>query len=285
MKTLGEKTVYPTEYTSSILERVDRQHNRTGIEIDSNNLPFTGYDVWHAYEISFLLTNGVPVSAIAKLVTPCESKYLVESKSLKLYFNSFNMERLAPSVADGIAKLKEIVSKDLSELLECIVTVDFHTSQATTKYSNESICIDGLNQDISEITSYTENPEVLQVHKQSTSCSEKLFSTLLKSNCKVTGQPDWGNVFIAYKSSFQLDHPSLLKYIISFREENHFHEEIVETMYKRLFDLLNPEELTVIAYYTRRGGIDINPCRTSDLWLVSKQFLDSSILEVGQFRQ
>jgi 7-cyano-7-deazaguanine reductase len=107
----------------------------------------------------------------------------------------------------------------------------------------------------------------------------------LKSNCKVTGQPDWGNIFIAYKAAHTIEPSSLLKYLISFRGENHFHEEIVETVYKRLYDLLAPEELTVVAFYTRRGGIDINPCRTTDLKLIPSEFPNPSILLQGHFRQ
>lgn len=273
---LGKTSEYKSLYDASLLVREPRSNNRKHLNIQDDALPFYGNDTWNAYEISALTNNGLPVTGIAKIVYPCSSKYIVESKSIKLYFNSFNMTKLdetAEEVRDAIAAH---AARDLSQLLETDVQVKV--------YSNyEAICEETsikdeymLNEyetledvyDAGKVTVYQETPELLAVFDVENvrgvkSKAYKYHSALLKSNCRVTSQPDWGDVLIHYKGSKTVTPESLLRYIISFRDECHFHEEICETIYKRLHDALQPDELSVICLYARRGGIDINPERVS----------------------
>lgn len=285
---LGKSSEYKSQYDPSLLVREPRQTNRTHLGIQDDNLPFVGFDTWNGYEISGLTNNGLPVTGIVKLVYPCDSKYIVESKSIKLYFNSFNMSKLGKTVKDVLQEIEKRATKDLSELLETSVSVtvfnnstalsagwisaveDWHPAHLQTiedVYPIEDI----------EFSVYTETPELLQVIEESPVEEVYYHSALLKSNCRVTSQPDWGDVYIYIKSKKGIDPVSLLQYIISFRDECHFHEEICEAIYKRLYDTLQPEDLRVKCLYARRGGIDINPERASRKELLSDVLSDSSI--------
>lgn len=289
---LGQKTVTPQLYTTDILVREDRQKNRTPLDIDKNNLPFVGYDTWNCWEASCLTNNGFPVVGIVKIVYSSSSQYHVESKSLKLYLNSFNMTRLGKTVENCIKEYQRRVAADLSSLLEtdvkCKFFVENYSSnnnmkplfQIYDKTYNEN-CYENLENYHfinEELTTYNENPDLLEgIVTPGVTRVEKLHSGLLKSNCKVTHAPDWGDVFIHIKSNYSINKASLLKYIISFRGENHFHEEITETMYKRLYDKFNPLELMVCCLYTRRGGIDINPIRANKALLLNSDLIDPEI--------
>jgi len=276
-RVLGPKTKYPTQYDKSILVREPRSRNRQSINIDDNNLPFVGFDTWNAYEISTLNQNGRPVSGIAKIVYSCDSKYIVESKSLKLYLNSFNMT-IIPYIDDVevFGQVREMIESDLSDFLETDVRVGIFTpleieqkEQLTHEFYEKDFepfkhyKIDNL--DIT-VEHYSENPDIL---KAPANISEAFIfqSSLLFSRCKVTSQPDHGDVYIIMtgtKDKLVPKHETMLKYISSFRDECHFHEEICETIYKRLWDIFEPVDLFVTCLYTRRGGIDINPCRVSN---------------------
>lgn len=271
---LGKKSLGSEYYDKSLLVAVPRQENRTAYSIDSDNLPFIGSDTWHAYEVSFMTTSGVPINRVLKINYSCNSPYIVESKSLKLYLNSFNMTPLKDTVEASIQYFKEVVEQDLSDLLKIKVNISLHThitniSTMFKDYVNISKLIN-----INEITceSFKENPILLEIEDKSQNIN--LHIDCLRSNCRVTHQPDFGDLFIHIKSDKGVNLESLFKYIVSFRKEYHFHEECVEMIYKRLLDKLNPEELSVTALYTRRGGIDICPSRANKEELIPKELED-----------
>jgi 7-cyano-7-deazaguanine reductase len=280
-KHLGQISEYKSSYDPKLLVREPRQSNREHLNINDNNLPFEGNDTWNAYEVSGLTNGGLPVVGIAKIVYPCTNQYIVESKSLKLYFNSFNMTKLGDTANDVRKEIKECAVKDLSALLETDVKVSIFSNgevmgdgqfASSSEWGHnipydrsleyvtleEEYLMDGLN-----ITQYQESPELLEV-VDSESADVKYHSSLLKSNCRVTGQPDFGDVYIHIKKEGKtIDPVSMLKYITSFRGECHFHEEICETIYARIWEILKPDLLDVKCLYTRRGGIDICPQRVS----------------------
>lgn len=272
-KHLGKVSKYKSTYDSSLLVREPRSSNRIHLDIQDDNLPFIGYDTWNAYEVSALTNNGLPAAGVAKIVYPASSKYIVESKSIKLYFNSFNMTKLGFDSASVLDKIATTASEDLSKLLETDVRVYVHSNaevllQQNTAYTEwdhkkYSTIEDEYSVDDITFEVYKETPELLEV-VDSVYDTVHYHSALLKSNCRVTSQPDWGDVYITItKKGKTIDPISLLKYIISFRDECHFHEEICETIYKRIYDILQPEELSVRCLYARRGGIDINPERAN----------------------
>lgn len=281
---LGKTSQYKSTYDASLLVREPRQNNRTYLDLNSDFLPFVGFDTWNAYECSFLLNNGCPVTGVCKLSYPANSKYIVESKSLKLYFNSFNMQKLDNNIRSAIDKFKHMVSSDLSKLLETTVNVGFIPGHIydMTEVSAETIydkpTFITLENSFDEkglyaltFDKYNEDDQILRekyMTLMSHSMPQYFHSGLLKSNCRVTSQPDWGDVFIYIKSQYDISKDALLKYIVSFRGECHFHEEICECIYKRLHDIFVPEELFVMCLYARRGGIDINPVRASDVKLL-----------------
>ena len=274
---LGKTSEYKSQYDASLLVREPRSNNRKHLDIQDDALPFYGNDTWNAYEISALTYNGVPVTGIAKIVYPCSSKYIVESKSIKLYFNSFNMTKLAETADEVRDVIAEHASRDLSQLLETDVQVKVFSNyeaiceqtSITDEYMlKEYVTLEDAY-DAGEVTVYQETPELLEVVNAETvrgnkGKAYKYHSALLKSNCRVTSQPDFGDVFITFKGQQTITPESLLRYIISFRDECHFHEEICETIYSRLWNLNIFEELSVMCLYTRRGGIDICPERASN---------------------
>jgi 7-cyano-7-deazaguanine reductase len=259
---LGKQSSYPQHYDPSVLVAVPRILNREQYVISDNALPFLGVDVWHCYEFSFLTTKGAPVIGLLKIVYPCNNEFLVESKSLKLYLNSFNMDRFGETRQEGISTVTEIIEKDLSELLKCEVAVsyfDHNTELSEPDFNNFTVLEEMEGFDNLVCDEFNENPNLLEA---STITGKIKWGThLLRSNCKITHQPDWGSLFIEMNGK-QLPTPeSFLKYIVSLRNENHFHEEICEMVFKRLIDVFAPEKLMVACMYTRRGGIDINPVR------------------------
>lgn len=257
--------VTPDTVDSTLLVPVPRILNRTAYNIDEDKLPFVGTDAWNAYEFSTLLANGFPVSGWLKFTYPSDSPNIVESKSVKLYLNSFNMAKLV-STTDDMWQVEDKIASDLSDAVGTDVQVFVRWGDIDTVspiigdfISLEHYCnIGKLSFD-----QYNESPDTLQV-VPSIGRYERWRSYSLRSNCRVTNQPDWGDVYVHIKGEKAVTPESLLQYIVSMRKENHFHEEICECIYKRLHDLLDPEELFVACLYTRRGGIDINPIRASD---------------------
>jgi len=279
-KHLGQTSQYKSQYDPDLLVREPRSSNREYLNIFDDDLPFVGSDTWNAYECSFLLNNGAPVTGVVKCIYPCSSKYIVESKSIKLYFNSFNMTKMGENKEDAIAIFEKIARIDLSALLETNVVVKFQDGDRVNKKfdspNSEWNIEDYLNVDLLEdekgfmYTQYTEDPSLLEAVTRKRDLEQRFYSGLLKSNCRVTSQPDWGDVFIHIKSKNAIDAHSIKKYVVSYRDECHFHEEICECFYKRLKDAFDPSELLVMCLYARRGGIDINPVRASSQDLIEK---------------
>ena len=291
---LGKTSDYASKYDPSLLVREPRASNRKHINLENNDLPFAGYDIWNAWEISCLTDKGQPVTAIAKIVYPCDNEYIVESKSLKLYFNSYNMTQLGVNRGEAYNLLTEYAERDLSELLETDVKVFLYRPSSIKPSTNTIFKIDHYDtlEDDEDMMNavvfnvYNEDPTLLRTRVINNHMVRQHYhSSLLKSNCRVTGQPDWGDVFIYLKCNQQVDRASLAKYIISFRDENHFHEEICETIYKRLWDEYHPNELSVTCLYVRRGGIDINPTRVSEVGLLNMDLIDPDIPFMKTSRQ
>lgn len=259
--------ITPDEVDPSLLVGVPRVLNRTAYEIDEENLPFYGKDTWNCYEFSTLTNNGFPVSGLLRIVYPSDSTCIVESKSLKLYLNSFNMMKNGDTLDDVIANVESRIHDDLSPVLgtEWLeVGLLFESDDPRRPISGDFTLIEKYV-DPTQISfeHFNESPDILDVIDSTDAHVRQWRSAVLRSNCRVTNQPDWGDVYIAIKGNKQVTPESLLQYIVSMRKENHFHEEIAECIYKRLYDLLEPEELFVACLYTRRGGIDINPARAS----------------------
>lgn len=286
-KHLGQTSEYKDQYDPGLLVSEPRSNNRKHLDITDDDLPFVGFDTWNAYEVSGLTNNGLPVAGVAKVVYPCDSKYIVESKSIKLYFNSFNMYKCGEQPLDVLDFIDKKASEDLSSLLETVVHV--HTTPASfiangdpvlSRYKYRTLEDTFTQEQLGDmlLDTYSETPELLWLEDVSehgvVSEEVRWHSSLLKSNCRVTSQPDWGDVYIMYKAQTHVKPESLLSYIVSFRDECHFHEEICETIYKRLYDLLSPEELVVTCLYARRGGIDINPVRASNNALIARECQD-----------
>lgn len=284
-KHLGKITGYKATYDPSLLVREPRQNNRKHLNISDDKLPFCGYDIWNAYEVSCLTNDGMPVAAIAKIVYPCTSKYIVESKSIKLYMNSFNMEKIKGNLLQVRNQLQSTIAQDLSKLLETDVKVYVRLNEDVDdvifyppvfRRSLYPTLERSIDVTYLEATHYSETPDLLAGIETSVATVQRFHSALLKSNCRVTSQPDWGDVYIHYKGKYAINPTSLLKYIVSFRDECHFHEEICETIYKRLQDKFNPEELVVTCLYVRRGGIDINPTRANTGELLDRALIDET---------
>lgn len=263
---LGKKVSYSDEYNPSLLVAVPRYENRKQYNIQNDSLPFEGWDVWHAYEFSSMSENGVPVTRLMKLKYNCTSEFIIESKSLKLYLNSFNMTRYGKSIKECLEICKNIIEKDLSEKLQTEVTVNFieENAERVQIFKDFNNLMDYIDESTLKIEKFKESPELIEAEQSKKTEGHFLMFDSLRSNCRVTHQPDFGDVFIYYKSSKHIKENSLVKYLSSFRSEYHFHEECCEMIYKRLYDLLDrDDELFVCALYTRRGGIDICPSRHS----------------------
>ena len=254
---LGQKTEYKSQYDASLLQPVPRRLNRETLGIVEDQ-PFNqGADVWTCYELSWLNPNGLPQVAIADVAIGFKSENLIESKSFKLYLNSFNQTKFV-----SIEEVEETIAKDLNQCASGQVSVKIHkladyTNQPIMNFAGE--CID--EQEI-QIDSYAFSNQYLENVAEGEIVEETLVSHLLKSNCLITSQPDWGSVQIHYIGK-QLNREKLLRYLVSFREHNEFHEQCVERIFTDLMQFAKPEKLTVYARYTRRGGLDINPFRSN----------------------
>ncbi|MCC5852163.1 MAG: NADPH-dependent 7-cyano-7-deazaguanine reductase QueF [Alkalimonas sp.] len=254
---LGKTTRYASDYAPELLQAVPRAVGRAELKLDAR-LPFVGQDIWHAYELSWLNQKGKPVVALATFVVPIDSPNLIESKSFKLYLNSLNQSRFA-----DLGQVYRTLQQDLSACAGAAVDVTLHNVNELQPFQPtwiQGTCLD--EQDIS-ITDYSYRPEQLQHRKDGDWRDEKVFSHLLKSNCLITNQPDWASVFIHYRGQ-AICHEALLRYLIGFRLHNEFHEQCVERIFTDIWQHCEPEFLAVYARYTRRGGLDINPIRSSE---------------------
>jgi 7-cyano-7-deazaguanine reductase len=265
--------VTPDEVDPSLLVGVPRVLNRTAYEINEEDLPFNGFDTWNCYEFSTLSNNGFPVSGLLRIVYTSDSPNIVESKSLKLYLNSFNMMKNGDTTDEILINIEQRIYDDLSKCLgtkSVDVCLMFEDGITRKPIEGDFVLVEKFV-DPTTITfdQFNESPDTLQV-VDSDGYPKLWRSSVLRSNCRVTNQPDWGDVYIAIKGEKTVTPESLLQYIVSMRKENHFHEEICECIYKRLQDLINPDELFVACLYTRRGGIDINPLRASSYEAIYK---------------
>lgn len=250
---LGQKSPYPKAYDKSLLEPIARAMQRSAMKLP--DIKFYGFDVWNAYELFWLNHKGKPVRAFASISVPSSSPFLCESKSVKLYLNSLNHERF--ETADEVLAL---IKNDLSEKCQANVDVIFAPKDLASfdaQSDKEFICLDDL--DI-EITTYNRSPELIRTSDEIGSL--KAVSHLFKSHCLCTGQPDLGSIFIDYRGP-RLDEKSLLAYLVSYRDHIGFSENCIEQIYADIFARTTPEKLTVFGRFTRRGGIDINPYRSS----------------------
>lgn len=255
---LGKSVSYPTQYDPALLFPIARADARAALGHRDNRLPFTGWDLWNAYEVSWLNGKGLPRVAILRARIPCESPCIIESKSFKLYLNSFNQTRF-----DTVQDVRMRLTADLSRAAGAPVAVDLIEAHALPEESIREF--DGIDLDRNEhveIDTYEPDAALLCVDARGGSARETVYSRLLKSNCPVTGQPDWACVQIAYEGP-RIDHANLLRYIVSFRLHNGFHEHCVERIFSDILLRCNPEALSVYARYTRRGGLDISPWRAT----------------------
>jgi len=253
---LGKTSTYQAEYAPELLFPIPRTPKRDELGL-SGTLPFFGVDIWNAYELSWLNLRGKPQGAIATFTVPADSPNIVESKSFKLYLNSFNQTRLANADA-----LLTLLRDDLAQGFGANVHISLYTPEqfANLKMGElDGLLLDRL--DI-EVDAYRPAPELLKADFDASIVEETLVSHLLKSNCLVTGQPDWASVQIRYAGP-QIDQEGLLRYLIGFREHNEFHEQCVERIFVDILRQCRPNKLAVYARYTRRGGLDINPWRSN----------------------
>ena len=253
---LGSDVEYPQSYAPELLSPIQRSLSRSQLRSSAPTV-FNGEDIWTAYEVSWLSSRGMPQAAMAEIAIPAMSECIIESKSLKLYFNSLNQASF-----ESEEKLLEVITADLSRAagapvrIKLVALDDPYLSMISDP---EGKLLDKLDIDVCV---FEPSPDLLQVDRSSEVVSESVYSNLLKSNCPVTGQPDWATVQISYVGQ-QIDHEGLLRYIISFRDHQDFHEHCVERMFSDILKQCQPDQLRVYARYTRRGGLDINPYRTT----------------------
>jgi 7-cyano-7-deazaguanine reductase len=255
---LGQATEYKSQYDVSLLQGVPRSLNRDDLELKAESLPFVGCDLWNIYELSWLNSKGKPIVATGVVKVPFDSENLIESKSFKLYLNSFNQSKF-----ESLEAVQQCLITDLSACANKLVSVELQSDMAIFPEklgSFEGICIDDLDIEVNE---YHFEAKTLTDLCSSETVTETLYSNLLKSNCLITNQPDWGSVEIIYTGK-QINQEKLLRYLISFRQHNEFHEQCVERIYCDLMKFGQIDSLSVFARYTRRGGLDINPYRCTE---------------------
>lgn len=255
---LDSNSDYPDHYAPALLEALPRARGRDLIGVNEHNPPFSGFDLWTAFELSWLNAKGKPVVGIGEFTLPHSSTNLIESKSFKLYLNSFNQTRF-----DSVEAVNTVMQKDLSQAANGLIGVKLYPG--LDGYSTQIDHLPGVNIDDLDIAidDYAFKSEYLHgaASEQAEWVTETLSSNLLKSDCPVTHQPDWGSVVIHYHGR-KIDRDRLLCYLISFRQHNEFHEQCVERIFNDIKQYCQPEKLSVFARYTRRGGLDINPFRS-----------------------
>lgn len=253
---LGKTSEYVSSYTPSLLFPISRTAKWAELGLSAETLPYRGVDIWNCYELSWLIPAGKPVVAIGEFSIPADSPNIIESKSFKLYLNSLNQ-----SAFDSREALRAVLQKDLSAAAGAPVGVRLRSLDEVAEEGIGRLpgrCIDEL--DIAVDGYEQPRPELLRCDAGRI-VEEQLYSHLLKSNCPVTGQPDWGTLVVDYRGP-ALDPASLLAYLVSFRQHQDFHEQCVERIFLDLQRLLQPQALSVYARYVRRGGLDINPYRS-----------------------
>ncbi|PXA70278.1 MULTISPECIES: NADPH-dependent 7-cyano-7-deazaguanine reductase QueF [Vibrio] len=255
--TLGKATAYASQYDPSLLQPVPRSLNRNDLDL-GETLPFQGCDIWTLYELSWLNSKGLPQVAIGEVRIPATSANLIESKSFKLYLNSFNQSRFQDWQTVQTHLINDLSACAGENVAVQLFSLDHYTNQPIVSMQGE--CID--QQEI-EIEHYQFDASLLEQATDTDIVTETLHSHLLKSNCLITNQPDWGSVEITYHGP-KIQREALLRYIVSFREHNEFHEQCVERIFHDLCRYCQPKQLTVFARYTRRGGLDINPFRSTE---------------------
>ena len=271
---LGEQTTdYPTTYSPETLYPIARSRGRDAIGWQDDKLSI-GMDWWHAFEMSWLNAQGISQVAMARFSIPATSPFIVESKSLKLYLNSINFTEFA-----SWGEVQALIAKDLSACVQGEVLVElFNLVDENSELlisQPDGVCIDNALVNSSDKIELTLHPDAtLLANSQDNGTDDeqsyRFYSNLLRSNCPVTNQPDWGTLAVTMKSDVALNYASILRYVLSFRQHNGFHEQCVEQIFADLSNYFQPSKLMVRAWYTRRGGIDINPCRVSDLSLLPK---------------
>ncbi|GAA3581628.1 MAG: NADPH-dependent 7-cyano-7-deazaguanine reductase QueF [Gibbsiella quercinecans] len=254
---LGKPTAYHDQYDATLLQPVPRSLNREPLGLYPQNLPFHGADIWTLYELSWLNDKGLPQVAVGEISLNANSANLIESKSFKLYLNSFNQTRFANWDAVRSTLQRDLAACAQGEVSVTLFRLEQLAGQPIAMLAGE--CID--EQDIA-IDNYDFNAGYLQGANTGPLVEETLVSNLLKSNCLITNQPDWGSVQIQYRGP-QIDREALLRYLVSFRHHNEFHEQCVERIFNDVLRFCQPEQLSVYARYTRRGGLDINPWRSN----------------------
>ena len=276
---LGEQTTdYPTEYSPETLYPIARRMGRDVIGWHADKLA-VGVDWWQAFEMSWLNTQGISEVAIARFGIPASSPFIVESKSLKLYLNSINFTEFA-----SWEDVETLIAKDLSACVQAPVTVELFGLEEDVSSlliaQPEGVCIDEALADSTDKIALCAHPDASLLQDQTQTDDSNLesgqpqsytfYSNLLRSNCPVTNQPDWGTLAVSIMTEKSVNEANMLRYILSFRQHNGFHEQCVEQIFADLSQYYAPSELMVRAWYTRRGGIDINPCRVSDIDLLPK---------------
>ncbi len=252
---LGKAVNYNDQYDPDLLCAIPRNLSREKLGLNSEALPFYGADIWNAYELSWLDARGKPVVMLSEFFIPCDSEAIVESKSFKLYINSFNQTRFISQEA-----VQDVLKKDLSKITGAHIEVKLKTVDDELALTvPQGICLDELEIDISR---YQVDASILEVTENSAPIQEQLYSHLLRSLCPVTGQPDWATILITYEGK-PISHESLLRYLIGYRLHQDFHEQCVERVYCDIMRHCRPGKLCVEARYLRRGGLDINPVRSN----------------------
>lgn len=253
---LGQAVTYRDTYDPSLLYPIARAPKREALGVAADDVPFSGVDVWHAYELSWLNPQGKPCVALARVVIGADSECIVESKSFKLYLNTYNQTVFVDQEAVRVRMQEDIGAAVSGEVAVTLFAVDDPAGVAVHRLPGR--CLDTL--DVT-IDTYSVDPSLLQLTGAG-EVTETWYSHLLKSNCLVTGQPDWGSIVIEYRGP-EIAPDALLRYLISYRQHNEFHEQCVERVFMDLLTQCQASELTVKAFYTRRGGLDINPMRST----------------------
>lgn len=254
---LGKHTDYPDDYSPELLAAIPRALAREALGLEQGSLPFVGEDIWNAYELSWLNKKGVPQVATAEFRLPCDSPVIIESKSFKLYLNSLNQLSF-----ENMEAVEKTLQQDLAACAGSEVSIKLSASKSWAGQTFDVLpgqCLDNL--DI-ETDCYLPDSQLLQL-ASSKQVDETFHSHLFRSLCPVTAQPDWASVWVAYRGP-QIDPSSLLKYLIGFRQHQGFHEQCVEKVFVELLQVCEPKHLAVGAHFTRRGGLDINPVRSTD---------------------
>ncbi len=281
---------YSDQYNPDLLVAIPRDLNREAYEIKEDALPFVGSDVWNCYEVSAITTTGRPVIGMMKIIYPSDSQFHVESKSIKLYLNSFNMTKLGDTEAECIALLEQTVEKDLSTRLKTNVSAKLFTTMYAPEFDMDRqgfVRLDALvDLDTVEFNIFKSDASQLRaVDDVVTDEVVKISSDLLRSNCRVTNQPDWGDIYIHMEGLNTPDYESIARYVVSHRQVSHFHEEIVEMVFTHLTQAYKPNKLMVAALYTRRGGLDINPIRATHQDMIPLGFTSTDFINRKTLRQ